>query len=457
VENIVCIQWTEQDVERAEVFYRTHNVGPGQGSPYPFPKDLFLKFIRENNGYFPVKIEALPEGTVAYTRTPLFQITAEKEYSRLVTFLETILTMLWYPCCVATLSRHTRDLIEEAFVKSVDPEAYFLVQSRLHDFGFRGCTSTEQSVIGGCAHLLNFTGSDTMSACYYAQFELNDGVPVAQSIPATEHSVMTAWRTEQEALENELEHFGQGVCACVMDSYDYSHALESVLPAALENKKSARGDASVLVLRPDSGDPVSAVLEALRAAEAATGATVNAKGYKVLKGLSVIQGDGVNYSKIKAIMDAVLEAGFSAQNVAFGMGGGLLQKVNRDTMSMATKLNFIEYKDGVRRNVMKMPKGDVGKFSLPGILAVERDADGIPRTLPAEVAQGESVMKVVFDHGPVAGAFDNFSVVRERLQREWRSALSDDGIPVEGDTLTPELRNKIEKTMEEVRSSTSSS
>lgn len=92
--------------------------------------------------------------------------------------------------------------------------------------------------------------------------------------------------------------------------------MESVLPAALENKKSARGDASVLVLRPDSGDPVSAVLEALRAAEAATGATVNAKGYKVLKGLSVIQGDGVNYSKIKAIMDAVLEAGFSAQNVA---------------------------------------------------------------------------------------------------------------------------------------------
>ena len=63
------------------------------------------------------------------------------------------------------------------FGRSVDPEAYFLVQSRLHglgldfipvaaqhsdalslDFGFRGCTSTEQSVIGGCAHLLNFTG-----------------------------------------------------------------------------------------------------------------------------------------------------------------------------------------------------------------------------------------------------------------------------------------------------------
>lgn len=41
------------------------------------------------------------------------------------------------------------------------------------------------------------------------------------SIPATEHSVMTAWRTEREAMENMIEHFGSGILACVMDSYDY--------------------------------------------------------------------------------------------------------------------------------------------------------------------------------------------------------------------------------------------
>lgn len=44
-----------------------------------------------------------------------------------------------------------------------------LLGSRLHDFGFRGCTCVEQSVIGGVAHLLNFNGTDTMSAAYYAQ------------------------------------------------------------------------------------------------------------------------------------------------------------------------------------------------------------------------------------------------------------------------------------------------
>lgn len=64
------------------------------------------------------------------------------------------------------------------------------------------------------------------------QFHLNDGEPVAMSIPATEHSVMTAWRTEREALENMIEQFGTGIFACVMDSYDYvevSNSLSALL------------------------------------------------------------------------------------------------------------------------------------------------------------------------------------------------------------------------------------
>ena len=99
-----------------------------------------------------------------------------------------------------------------------------LLRSRLHDFGFRGCTCVEQSVIGGVAHLLNFDGSDTMSAGYYAQYALNGGRPVAQSIPATEHSVMMAWNTERAAVENMIDQFGEGVFACVMDRRDCATA-----------------------------------------------------------------------------------------------------------------------------------------------------------------------------------------------------------------------------------------
>lgn len=200
---------------------------------------------------------------------------------------------------------------------------YWGIDYKLHDFGFRGCTSVEQSVIGGCAHLLSFSGSDTMSACYYAQMSLNHGKPVAQSIPATEHSVMTAWKNEKLAIENMIEKFGgaNAVFAIVQDSYDYDNALRKVLPAVAAAHKEKGG---TMVLRPDSGDPVECILSALDAGEKAGFEVVkNSKGYKVLKGLAAIQGDGIDYRVVRDILAATKAAGWSAANVAFGMGGTL--------------------------------------------------------------------------------------------------------------------------------------
>mmetsp|Transcript_10482 Transcript_10482/g.21655 ORF Transcript_10482/g.21655 Transcript_10482/m.21655 type:complete len:562 (+) Transcript_10482:93-1778(+) len=439
IENIVNRPWTVADVEAAEQFYNTHNVA---FTPYPFPKDLFLKFIAENDGYFPVQIQALPEGTVAYVRTPCFVITAEGEYSRLCTFLETVLDMVWYPSCVATLSRFVRDVVEDAFNKSVDEEAFFLVDSRLHDFGFRGCTCIEQSVLGGAAHLLNFGGSDTMSACYHVQQHLNEGRPVGTSIPATEHSVMTAWKDEEAAMTNEIAMYGHSLYACVMDSYDYDNALNVVLPAVAEQVKAKGG---TIVLRPDSGDPLTQVLKGLRAAEKTFGVTTNNKGFKCLQNSAVIQGDGVNYESVKEILAGVMDAGYAASNVAFGMGGGLLQKMNRDTMSFATKLSHIVDMDGTHRDVMKTPKTSSAKISLPGRLFVGRQG-GVPLVYPAEAeecAGMEPVLKVVYDKRPVPGAFDDFDTVRNRVKEQWAA------LPAKGTVLSAKLQQKIDRVLAE--------
>jgi nicotinamide phosphoribosyltransferase len=59
------------------------------------------------------------------------------------------------------------------------------------------------------------------------------------------------------------------------------------------------------------------------------GVTVNSKGFKLLKGAAVIQGDGITLSSLEKILHAVIILGFSAENVAFGMGGGLLQVGHR--------------------------------------------------------------------------------------------------------------------------------
>jgi nicotinamide phosphoribosyltransferase len=261
------------------------------------------------------------------------------------------------------------------------------------------------------------------SACWYAQYRLNEGRPVGQSIPATEHSVMTSWRSEREAIQNMIDHFGRegAVFACVMDSYDYDIALTKVLPQVADAHKKKGG---MMVLRPDSGDPVECIVKALKAGEESFGAKVNAAGYKVLNGVSAIQGDGINFAVVKEILKTTLDLGYSAQNVAFGMGGGLLQKVDRDTMSFATKLSYIIYSaDGKHRNVMKRPKTDGGKFSLPGILQVRRNSDHTLTVLPREynekVDPRSNVLKVVYDCGPVDYPWENFDQLRHRVETEW--------------------------------------
>lgn len=284
---------------------------------------------------------------------------------------------------------------------------------------------------------LNFVGTDTLSAAYYAQFHLNDGKPVGQSIPATEHSVMTAWPTEKEAILNEIAKFGDGLYACVMDSYDYAAALEKLLPV-IANKKLERG--GFLVLRPDSGDPVDTVMMALRAGEKVFGCDVNQKGYKVIRGCSVIQGDGINIHTIHKILETALAAKYSAQNITFGMGGGLLQKVNRDTMSFATKLCHIEFADGTIQDIMKTPKTDKLKFSLPGELTVIRDqTTHVPMVYPKtqeHLADPDNIMVTVYDNGRVMPK-ENFSDLRSRLNEEWHKS------PKTAAVVSQELQQKV--------------
>lgn len=187
VETYLLKRWTEADLAQAEAFYTTHCTS---GTPLPWPKELFKKIVTDKRyGYFPIRVQALREGTCTHARVPAYQITAEGEFAPLCLFLETVLTHIWYPTTVATLSRRARSVIEDAFERAADGGAQHpLVASRLHDFGMRGCCTGEQAIIGGCAHLLSFDGSDTMPAAFHAQFHLNGGKPVASSIPATVRS-----------------------------------------------------------------------------------------------------------------------------------------------------------------------------------------------------------------------------------------------------------------------------
>jgi nicotinamide phosphoribosyltransferase len=207
----------------------------------------------------------------------------------------------------------------------------------------------------------------------------------------------------------------------------------------LPQKKIGKG--GYMVLRPDSGDQITVILMALRAAEKVFGCTKNKKGYKVINGCGVIQGDSVTLASLEAILKATKEAGYSAANLAFGMGGGLLQKLNRDTMSFATKLSHITYADGTQRDMMKTPKADIGKFSLPGEFVVKRNAEGIPITYPKESFPENdpgNLLQVVYDHGKVS-KWDDFNTIRKRVAVEWPL------LPLKYDNISPALKLKIDK------------
>jgi len=488
IENFINQPIHESDVSAARDFLTAHILGPRISTDLYFKKtenndetkmnylDLLLKHRK-----WPVKIQAMPEGSVIRPHVPLYIITAEAEHSRLCTFLETILTMLWYPCCVATLSRHTKTLIEDAYNRSVpkpdpkvndDPEnlrsplGYKLsLESRLHDFGFRGCTSVEQSVIGGCAHLLNFAGSDTMSAAYYAQYMLNRGVPVAASIPATEHSVMTSFDSEIQAVKNLADQFPGGMISCVWDAYDYDKMLDQGLKLV---RKYVTDKGCKLIVRPDSGDPKEQVIKALKAAnDAGFERTTNSMGFYEFKNFAVLQGDGINYDTVKTILEAVLQEKYAASNVAFGMGGGLLQKVNRDTMSFATKLSYMRRADDGREiTVVKSPLGVESKMSLGGKMMVLHEVDGEKMTGPHFVcteAEGKKLlasnkykesMQVIYDGTKTpskdseaqieAFRMETFQNVRDRLTREWQ-------VRYDGDAVHESLRITQAKALEQIR------
>ena len=224
------------------------------------------------------------------------------------------------------------------------------------------------------AHLVNFMGSDTVEGIMYARRYYGEEM-AGFSIPAAEHSTMTSWMKdgEVEAYRNMLTKFPTGLVAVVSDSYDVYNAVTNIWGDKL--KPLVEGREGTLVVRPDSGNPVQTPIEVIERLGAKFGFETNSKGYRVLPGcVRVIQGDGMNIDTIRQLMQAMEARGLSASNIAMGMGGGLLQQVDRDTCKYAMKASAAEV-DDEWRDVFKDPITDQGKVSKKGRLAVVRDAD----------------------------------------------------------------------------------
>jgi len=403
--------FTQQDLDEAEGFLLQVF-----GRDDVFDKSRFQYILDKYDGRLPVRIKAVAEGTAVPVHNVLMTIeNTDPECFWLTNFLETLLMQVWYPCTVATLSNQVKKVVTQFYAETATEGAEAGIDFVLNDFGFRGVSSVESAKLGGAAHLLNFNGSDNLAGSGMAINYYNAQKVYGLSIPATEHSICTLLgkEGELEVFRHVLRTFPEGIVACVSDSYNIFRACADYwgeeLKAEILNRK------GTLVIRPDSGDPVMTLLKIFEILFQQLGYTVNAKGYKVLpQQVRVIQGDGVNYNSIIKIYEALKTNGISAENLVLGMGGALLQKIDRDTQRYALKCSHAIV-NGKEINVEKSPtemdaQGNItGSFkkSKSGRLklvnaggkyqTVNEDSNTLPDHLITVFENGELLNEITFE------------------------------------------------------------
>jgi nicotinamide phosphoribosyltransferase len=385
INEVLRARITMEHVNQAANFCAKHGT--------PFNREGWEIIVNDHFGYLPVTIEAVPEGTPVPLHNVMVQVhTNDERLPWLTSYIETmLLSYIWYGSTVATVSREIKKVIKYHLdLTSDNPEAE--LPFKLHDFGFRGVAAGAAD-LGGLAHLVNFMGTDTVAGIEAAMAHYGADV-CGFSISASEHSTMTSWgrESEYEAYQNMVEAYAKpgAIFACVIDSYDTYNAIKLWAQPQRGNKsllEQVKEAGATVVLRPDSGDPVQMPIDVIKLLIAEVGAKKNTKGYLVLPDyVRVIQGDGIDIDDVKSILGQLAFHGVSASNIAFGMGGGLLQKVNRDTFKFAMKANAIEIY-GEWHDVKKDPVTATDKVSKAGRLSLlQNKVTGEYKTVRVEEA-----------------------------------------------------------------------
>lgn len=373
-------------------------------------------------GYLPIHIKALPEGSRCPLRVPCLTIINTKpEFFWLTNFLETILSsVVWGAMNSATIAHEYRKLLDSYAEETSDiPE---FVDWQGHDFSMRGMFGLEGALISGAAHLLSFTGTDTIPAIDFLETFYNadsDNEMIGGSVPATEHSVMCMGSKENELLTYKrllTEVYPSGIVSIVSDTWDYWHVFDEILPALKDTIMNRNGK---LVIRPDSGNPVEVICGtetekgSIERLWDLFGGTVNSKGFKQLDPhIGLIYGDSITLERAKLICEGLKKKGFASTNVVLGIGSYTYQYNTRDTFGFAVKSTFGVI-NGQAFEIFKDPKTDNGvKKSAKGLLRVNPDF-----TLSEQVSWEEEggILETVFIDGKLVKD-QSLKEIRERLK-----------------------------------------
>lgn len=368
IKEYMMTPFCEDHILDAETFCRLHNV--------PFNAEDYWYILEKYNGYWPVIISAVPEGTIVPVSNIMVSIINYDDRVPWVGgFIETIaLRYEWTMSTVATICSNIKEVFYEYAEKtsSMSFNSNFL-DYKLHDFGARGCSDPRV----GLGHLMVFKGSDNVEAIASVvdTYEC-ESIP-ATSVPAAEHSTITSWgkENETEAYSNLIDKFGGigKIYSAPIDSYDMKYAVDNIIGTHLKQKILEKG--GTFVCRLDSGIPIESVMFCLESLGKTFGYEVNQKGYKVLNpAVRILQGDGVDLIVIRNILLVMEEFKWSIDNIIFGAGGAILQHMDRDWFQWAMKCSATQI-NNEWIDVYKDPKEQPSKASKRGRLMLVRDKE----------------------------------------------------------------------------------
>lgn len=394
--------------------------------------------------YLPIEIKSVAEGTSVPMRIPMFTIKSTLDNFYWVTnFLETLLSKVWYPCTSATTAKRYHEIFTKYAMKTLGDTSF--VQWQGHDFSDRGHTSEESAMLSAMAHLLFFTGTDTIKAIDGHELYYNansDTELIGASVPATEHSVMCMGGKENEFETYKrliTEVYPKGIVSIVSDTWNLWNVLVNFLPR-LKDDIINRGDGSKVVIRPDSGDPIEILCGFTNATKMKLtevnnpisiapekgvveclwdifGGTINELGYKVLHpSIGYIYGDSITPERAEEICRRLEAKGFATTGV-FGIGSYTYQYVTRDTFGFAMKATYGEI-NNQPVEIFKDPITDDGlKKSAKGLLQVSLD-DNLKIILIDECTKEQEqkgLLTTIFKDGKLIKEY-SLAEIRERIK-----------------------------------------
>lgn len=398
IRNNLTKQVTREQVDEAEQFMQTAHAF---GGPLNFDRRPWDRIVNEFDGYLPLKIQALPEGSTFYKNEPMIQVESlDKGFGEISALIEAdLLGMVSVGSARATLERHMLerflDYVKEDMPNATPEDQMFSARLMAHDFSKRAYATPEDSQFLGKAHLLSFPGTDTFDAAYVAYKENGDQA-VGSSIAALAHRIVMGYDTEQACFDNLRKVAGPGgIASYLADTYNFKEAVsKKLVPMAL---KAQATDKAILVGRPDSGNYLENTMYILQQAQENGLFDRQENGRLAMNHLRYIQGDSMNWEKTKKTMDTQIQHGYSPVNGGiFGIGGWLVRTPTRDTLSTAYKLMA----KGENLEPEVKLADTLAKMSVPGPVQVLR---GQSQNQPSTVmnyeipAAGSNALKVFYD------------------------------------------------------------